>query len=163
MRFEATAGRIWKALGRDERRQAAAAFLQDPIPELYATALGAIVRARHMRPQAARAMAPEEQASALAAILDPGEPLAGSLLVGLHLSARRPLLAAFLDALGLPHEDGVMKDDADATALDAARVESAAQDLAKHFPKEQVATYFNVLLLQDPERWAALEKTQDWL
>ncbi len=163
MRFERTAGRIWKALSRDERRQAAAAFLEDPIPELYATALGAIARARHMRPQAARAMPPAEQAAALAGILDPGEPLAGSLLVGLHLSERRPLLGAFLEALGLPHEDGVMKDDADATALDPARVEAAARDLAERFPKQQVATYFNVLLLQDPERWTALEATQGWL
>jgi len=163
MRFEPTASRIWRGLPREERRQAAAAFMKEPIPELYASALGAIVRQRRMRPQAARAMPLEEQAAALAGILDPGEPLAGSLLVALHLAERRPLLAAFLDSLGLPHEDGVMKEEAEAVALDPARVDGAARQLAERFPREQVATYFNVLLLQDPERWSALEPTADWL
>lgn len=163
MRFEPTASRIWKSLAREDRRLAATAFLREPIPELYASALGAIVRQRRMRPQAARAMALEEQAAALAGILDPGEPLAGSLLVALHLAERRPMLGAFLDSLGLPHENGVMKEEADATARDAARIEEAARQLAERFPREQVATYFNVLLLQDPERWASLEKTDEWL
>jgi hypothetical protein len=163
MRFEATASRVWRGLSREDRRLAAAAFMEEPIPELFASALGAIVRQRHMRPQAARAMPVEEQAAAIAGILDPGEPLAGSLLVALHLAERRPLLGAFLDALGLVHEDGVMKEEADSAPLDPARVEAAARQLAERFPRDQVATYFNVLLLQDPERWSALEPTADWL
>lgn len=163
MRFETSAGRIWRALSRDERRLAAAAFMREPIPELYPAALGAIVRQRKMRPQAARAMSVEEQAAAVASVLDPGEPLAGALLVALHLAERRPLLAAFLESLGLPHEDGVMKEEADAATLDAARVEAAARALAERFPREQVACYFNVLLLQDPERWSALEAAAGWL
>ena len=93
MRFESTASRIWRKLPREERRLAATVFLREPIPELYASALAALVRARHLRPQVARAMAPDEQAGALSGILDPGEPLAGSLLVALHLGERRPLLA----------------------------------------------------------------------
>ncbi|HET7292638.1 MAG TPA: hypothetical protein VFM88_09445 [Vicinamibacteria bacterium] len=153
MRFEPTASRLWKRLPREERRLAAAAFLHEPVPELLASALSAIVRARHVRPQVARAMAPEEQAAALAGILDPGEALAGSLLVALHLGERRPLLAAFLDGLGLPHEDGVMKEEAEARTLEAAFVERTARELTGRFPAEQVELYFNVLLLQDPERW----------
>jgi hypothetical protein len=163
MRFEATASRIWKALSREDRRKAADAFLKEPIPELYAAALGAIVRVRRMRPQAARSLPLPEQAATLASLSDPGEALAGSLLVGLHLAERRPLLGAFLDALGLPHEDGVMKEEADATSVDAARVEAAARDLAERYPKDQVATYFNVLLLQDPERWEPLRKAEAFL
>jgi hypothetical protein len=161
MRFEPTASRVWKKLPREERRLAAAAFLRDPIPELHASALAAIVRARHVRPQVARAMAAEEQAGALSGILDPGETLAGSLLVALHLGERRPLLAAFLDALGIAHEDGVMKEEAEARELDAAAVEQAARALATSFPAEQVSLYFNVLLLQDPGRWAALGTIPD--
>jgi hypothetical protein len=163
MRFEPTASRIWRGLAREERRLAAAAFMKDPVPELYAAALGAIVRQRRMRPQAARAMPLDEQASALAGILDPGEPLAGSLLVALHLAERRPLLGAFLDAIGLPHEDGVMKEEADTKPLDPERVAAAARQLAERFPPEQVATYFSVLRLQDPERWSVLERAAEGL
>ena len=161
MRFEPSASRVWKKLPREERRLAAAAFLRDPNPALHATALAAIVRARRLRPQVARAMAPDAQAGALSGILDPGEPLAGSLLVALHLGERRPLLAAFLDAIGVPHEDGVMKEEAEGRPLEAATVEQAAREVKTRFPAEQVALYFNVLLLQDPERWAALEAMAD--
>ncbi len=161
MGFEPSASRVWRKLPREERLLAAAAFLRDPIPALHATALAAIVRARRLRPQVARAMAPDEQAGALSGILDPGEPLAGSLLVALHLGERRPLLASFLDALGVPHEDGVMKEEAEGLPLEAAKVEQAARELKTRFPAEQVALYFNVLLLQDPERWAALEAMAD--
>lgn len=154
--FEATASRVWKKLPRAERRLAAAAFLREPVPELLASVLAAIVRTRHVRPQVARAMVPEEQATALAGILDPGETLAGSLLVALHLAERRPLLAAFLDALGIPHENGVMKDGGEDQAPDPARVEQAARELEGRFPAAEVELYFNVLLLQDSERWGAL-------
>ena len=74
-------------------------------------ALAAVVKARHMRPQVARALPPEEQARALASVLDVGEPVASSLLVALHLGERRPMLATFLDAAGLPHENGLLKDE----------------------------------------------------
>jgi hypothetical protein len=161
MRFEPTASRVWKKLPREERRLAATTFLREPPPELYATALAAIVRARRVRPQVARAMSPDEQAGALSGILDPGEPLAGSLLVALHLGERRPLLAAFLDSLGVPHENGVMKDEAEGQVLEATTIDRAARELAARFPGEQVALYFNVLLLQDPERWAALQALAD--
>ncbi len=161
MRFEPTASRIWRRLAREERRQAAVAFLREPVPELYASALAAIVRARHVRPQVARAMSSEQQASALAGILDPGEPLAGSLLVALHLAERRPLLAAFLDSLGVPHESGVMKEEAEGQGLEAAAVERAARELVSSFPPEHVELYFGVLLLQDPERWAPLRALSD--
>jgi len=161
MRLDPSAIRAWRSLVPEERRLAADAFLREPPPELLASALAAIVRARHMRPQAVRAMAPEERAAALAAVRDPGEPLAGSLLVALHLAERRPLLGAFLDRLGLPHDDGVMADETGGP-LEATRVEEAARELVSRFPSEQVRTYFSVLLLQDPERWAPLRVVESW-
>jgi hypothetical protein len=118
-------------------------------------ALGAIVRARRMRPQAARTLAPEAQARILATVLDPGETLAASLLVALHLAERRPLLAAFLDALGVPHEDGIVKDEAEGPAVEASRVREGVHALSA-FPAPQVETYLNTLWLQDRERWAAI-------
>jgi len=116
-----------------------------------------------MRPQAARRLPPDAQARVLATVLEPGEPLAQGLLVSLHLGERRPLLAAFLDALGLPHEDGIMKEEADASppvSEDGARTAIAA--LAA-YPREQVLTYVNTLWLQDPERWQALARAPEWL
>ncbi len=70
---------------------------------------------------------------------------------------RRPLLAAFLDALGLPHEDGVLKEEADAAAPVTVEKAKAAIGGPRVLPAGEVRTYLNTLWLQDPERWAALE------
>lgn len=157
MPFQTTATRLWKSLTPDERLRASAAFFAEPPPELAGTAVGALVKARHLRPQAARSLPPDAQARILATVLDPGEPLAQGLLVGLHLAERRPLLGAFLDALRLPHEDGILKEEADAAPpVDEAVARAALRALASFSPDE-VRTYLNTLWLQDPERWQALE------
>jgi hypothetical protein len=157
MAFHPTATRLWKHLPPGERLAASTAFFAEPPPELAGSAIGALVKARNLRPQAARALAPDAQARILAATLDPGEPLAQGLLVALHLGHRRPLLGAFLDALSMPHEDGVLKEDADpAEPVSAGKARSALAALSS-FPAGQVRTYLNTLWLQDPERWRALE------
>jgi len=97
-----TATRVWKHLSPPDRLTAATAFFGEVPAELAGVALGALAKARHMRPQAARRLPPDAQARILATVLDPGEPLAQGLLVALHLADRRPILTAFLDALALP-------------------------------------------------------------
>jgi hypothetical protein len=163
MALQPTATRLWKNLPPEERLAAATAFFAEPPPELAGTALGALVKARHLRPQAARSLAPEAQARILATVLDPGEPLCQGLLVSLHLGRRRALLGAFLDALSLPHEDGVLKEEADAAAPITPENAKAAVSTLASFPASEVRTYLNTLWLQDPERWGALEGADDWL
>jgi hypothetical protein len=155
--FETTSTRLWKTLQREERLAAAAAFWNDAPAEVAGSALAAVIRARKLRPQVARTLAPEQRAQALASVLDPGETVAASLLVALHLSSRRPMLGAFLDGLGLPHENGLLKDEADAQATPSSEtLASAAAKLRQAFPEHEVQTYFNTLWLQDPERWTGL-------
>jgi len=163
MTLHPTATRIWKHLTPDERLISAKAFFHEPAPELAAAALGVIAKVRHMRPQAARSLAPEAQSRILASVLDPSEPLAQGLLVALHLADRRPLLAAFLDALAIPHDNGILAEEKEAAppiSPDQARQAIAA---VAAFPRTQVLTYVNTLLLQDPERWGALERAEEWL
>jgi hypothetical protein len=164
MTLHPTASRIWKHLTPDERLAAAKGFFAEPARELAAAALGVLANARNMRPQAARSLAPEAQARILASVLEPGEPLAQGLLVSLHLADRRALLAAFLDALAIPHDNGVLTEEegqaAPPLAPDKAR--QAIEALAS-FPRAQVLTYVNTLLLQDAERWAALEHAEEWI
>jgi hypothetical protein len=155
--FEKTATRLWKHLSPDERRAAATHFWEQPDAESAATAFAAIAKARRLRPQVARSLPVEERARALATILEPGEMLAASLLVALHLSERRPLLAAFLDAIGLRHEDGVLADEeAELPPLGEEPAAKAWDALLERFPEGQVRTYLNTLWLQDPDRWAVL-------
>jgi hypothetical protein len=155
--FETTAARLWKRLNPDERAAAAQAFWKEPPQELLSAAVGAVVKARRLRPQVARALPPEALARILASVHDPSEALAAGLLVGLHLGARRPLLVAFLDAVGLAHEDGLLKDEP--ASVGSVERESALRGrsaLLSAHPAEQVRAYFNTLWLQDPERWSVL-------
>ncbi|HXK11043.1 MAG TPA: hypothetical protein VMT70_15450 [Vicinamibacteria bacterium] len=161
MALEPTATRLWKHLPPEERLAAATAFFAEPAPELASAALGALVKARHLRPQAARALPADARSRILATVLDPGEPLAQGLLVSLHLAQRRPLLRAFLDALGLAHEDGILKDDA-AEPVPLEKARGAVAALAA-FPAGEVRTYLNTLFVQDKERWAVLEAADAWL
>jgi hypothetical protein len=155
-----TATRLWKHLPPQDRLAAATAFFGEVPAELAGPALGALAKARHMRPQAARRLPADAQARILSTVLDPGEPLAQGLLVALHLAARRPLLAAFLDALSLPHEDGVLKEEGEGPAVPIEQARAAVGALSA-FPREHVLTYLNTLWLQDRDRWAALESADD--
>lgn len=161
--LHATATRIWKHLPPEDRLAATTAFFKEMPTELAGIALGAVVKARRMRPQAARKLPPDAQARILASVLDPGEPLAQGLLVSLHLAERRPLLAAFLDALSLPHEGGLLKEEADQAPPPSEEAARNAIAALGAFPPAHVRTYVNTLLLQDPERWAALEHAGEWI
>jgi len=162
MPFEKTATRLWKRLTREERLTAAAAFWHEPPQEVAGAALAAIVKARHLRPQVARALDEEEKARSLASVLDPGETVASALLVALHLGERRPILAAFLDAAGLPHENGVLKEE-DSTPLSEDAARAGVRALLASYPRAHVETYLNTLWLQDPERWEPLTRSEGWL
>lgn len=162
MSLHTTASRLWKHLPPDERLAAAQAFFRETPAELAGLALGALAKARHMRPQAARKLPQDAQARILSTLLEPGEPLAQGLLVALHLAQRRPLLGAFLDALALPHEDGVLKEEADALPPVTAEQARTAFAALAGFPPGHVRTYLNTLWLQDPERWKGLAGAADW-
>ncbi|HET8648179.1 MAG TPA: hypothetical protein VFO85_21965 [Vicinamibacteria bacterium] len=160
--MEQTATRLWKRLGREERLAAARHFFAQPPSELLGSAVAALVKARHLRPQVARALPPDEQARALAAVADPGESLAAGLVVALHLGERRGLLKAFLDAAGLPHEEGLLTEADDGAPLAEDRARAGVAALRAAFPREQVDVYLNALWLQDPDRWRVLERSGDW-
>ncbi len=158
MTFVTTAGRLWKRLTPAEQLAASVHFWRETPEDVAGAAFAAMARARRMRPQAARALKADERARVMATLAEPGETVAAALLVALHLGERRPLLAAFLDALGLPHEDGILKEEASqAPPPTADQTSAAVQKLLERFDPQEVATYLNTLWLQDPDHWRALE------
>ena len=163
MPFDMSAARIWRRLGRDERVAAARHFWNDPASEAVGLADAAIIKVLHVRPQAVRTLGAERKTSALASVTDPNELLAASLLVALHLGERRALLAAFLDATGLPHDDGLLAEDASAQPVPEETARRGVAAVLAAFPPEQVRTYLNTLWLQDHDRWEALERAADSL
>jgi hypothetical protein len=64
------------------------------------------------------------------------------------------MMGAFLDALGIGHEDGVIQEDE--VKPDAAKIGPASDQIAKDYAAEDVSLYLNTLLCQDPATWGEL-------
>ena len=75
-------------------------------------------------------------------------------LISYHLATQRPMMGVFLDALGIAHEDGLIKEDN--VTPDTSKLAPAASQLTQQFPSADVALYLNTLLCQDPETWGGL-------
>ena len=115
-----------------------------------------IMHAMRFREAAVRQLPVERRAQYLAKSVRPGDSLAGSLLLALHLEERRPMLAAFLDALGIPHEDGLITEGHDPEPPTPEKLAGAAKALAKSFPAADVELYLGALYVLDRETWAGL-------
>ena len=151
-----TPSRLWKRMTPDQRQHAARAFWRDESTaddQLQAVLL--ISQQKKFRPKTVVALDEDRKARHLASLPHLPDTLAARALVVYHLAEQRPMMSAFLDALGIAHEEGLIKDNT--VAPDPAKIEAAAAALAKQFPMADVSLYLNTLLCQDPETWGGLE------
>ena len=65
------------------------------------------------------------------------------------------MLGAFLDALGIAHDNGVLNAE-EVKPPASEKLQEAAAALQAQFPKDDVELYFLTLLVQDPETWGGL-------
>lgn len=164
MPFEPNVVRLWRALPREARLEAAHSFWERPTEEAAVAAAQEIVKILRVRPQAFHKVPLDQRVRAVAGLAAPPDTLAEALLISLHVDARRDLLVAFLDALAIPHEEGMIDDESDDFDPPAAEaVRAALPALLERFPAAQIAVYWNALWLQDGERWAALAEVVDEL
>jgi hypothetical protein len=157
MPFEPTSLKLWRTLAREDRVAAARAFWQRPPQEAGAAAAQEIVKILRVRPQAFHKVPLDQRVSALAGLAHPPEHLADALLVALHVGARRSLLVDFLDRMSIPHEEGLISDEAEWPAITESAAQEALAALTLRHTPQAVRVYWNALWLQDPTRWAALE------
>jgi hypothetical protein len=147
---------LWKRLAADRRRVAADAFWRDEnAASEQADALAAIAQRIRFRLKSVYAMPLEKKVQQLLALPVVSETVAARLLVAYHLEQQRPMMARFLDALGIAHEEGLIADES-LTAPTPDRLRAAAETLAESFPPDDVSLYFSTLLWQDPETWGGL-------
>ena len=149
---------LWKAMTEAQRRAAAEAFWADDESVAEQTEVMLLLAKKlNFRYKSVQAMAPERKAAHLLKFPQLSEQVAARLLVTYHLATQRTMMGAFLDGLGITHEDGLIAED-DVPKPDPARLEASATALAKAHPPEDVRLYFSTLLMQDPETWAGLDK-----
>jgi hypothetical protein len=139
----------------EQRLQAARAFWRDEdAADDQIQAVLLISQQKKFRPKTVVSLDDDRKARHLATMASLPDSLAARALVLYHLAEQREMMGAFLDALGIQHEEGLIKDDN--VKPDAAKVKPAVEAISGRFPAENVSLYLQTLLCQDPETWQGL-------
>jgi len=150
---------LWKRLSSDRKLRAAEAFWADSEAATeQAEAVLLIAQRIKFRAKSVLAMPRERKARYLVGLGAVSEMLAARLLVAYHLAHQRGMMGAFLDALGIAHDNGLIADE-DLQAPAAERLQTAVQAIAAAHPAEDVALYLSTLVWQDPDTWGGLADT----
>jgi hypothetical protein len=148
--------KIWKQLSAERRRTAAELFWTDEqSTEQQAEAVAAIAGHMKFRMKSVLALPAEKRIRYLTSLPNVSDSIASRALVNYHLDRQRPMMSAFLDALGIAHEHGLITEES-VTRPDAERLRAAASELSSKYPAEDVSLYFATLVSQDPDTWGEL-------
>ena len=148
--------KLWRRMPLERRVDAAGLFWDDEhSADQQMEAVAAIATHMKFRPRSVVTLAPEKRAKYLAQLPTVTDAIAARALVNYHLERQRPMMAAFLDLLGITHDNGLISDE-NLAKPDAEKVTQAAKDLATKYPAEDVALYLSTLVSQDPETWEPL-------
>jgi hypothetical protein len=144
----------------EQRLGAARAFWQaEEAADDQVQAVLLIAQHKKFRPKTVMALDEERRAKHLASFPSIPETMAARALIVYHLAAQRPMMGAFLDALGIAHEEGVIQ--ADDVKPDADKLAPSVEQIAGVYPQTDVALYLNTLLCQDPDTWGGLRSILD--
>jgi hypothetical protein len=140
-----------------ERRLTAAELFwaDEQSAEQQIEAIAAIAAHMKFRTKTLFNLSPEKKSKYLATLPNVSDSVAARALVNYHLERQRPMMGAFLDGLGITHEDGLINEE-NAAKPDPEKLKTAAADLATKYPVEDVSLYFCTLVSQDPDTWGGL-------
>ena len=147
---------LWKQLNADKKRQAADAFWHDEhAANEQAEAVNLIAQRIKFRLKSVIAMPVEKKTQYLLSMPAVSEMIAARMLVAFHLQHQRAMMGAFLDALGIRHEEGIIAEDEVAPPT-ADALKQAAKTIAASYPSDDVSLYLATLVWQDPDTWGPL-------
>ncbi len=151
-----TARSIWNSLPRDRRARLALSLWEDErlSREERLSVLAPWLAVRGMRPAFLERLPRERRAEQMALGGLP-EETASQVLTSWHLVHQRPMLARFLDLLGISHEDGLIQEDVEEPPSAETLAEAVAK-LREEFPAEDVDLYLKTLYSSDAVTWAGL-------
>jgi hypothetical protein len=151
---------IWKAMSPATRRAAAEAFWRDEdSPEIEAQHVEALVTLSQrlkFRPKSLQQLPVDRLAQHLAQLADVPDTIVTRALIAHHFTSQRPLMAAFLDALGIGHEEGLIsQEDVPPPTTEALTRAVGAVNAA--FPAADVDLYLRTLVALDGGTWEKLD------
>src|SRR6266550_7068726 len=123
-----TPARLWKQLTLEQRQRAARAFWEDPdATDDQVQAAMLIAQQKKFRPKTVIGLDVDRKAKHLATLGSMPEQIAARALIVYHLAEQRPMMGAFLDALGVAHENGLIQDEE--VKPDATKIAPAAAQI----------------------------------
>jgi hypothetical protein len=147
---------VWDLMTDDEKKQAAAALWANADRESRMAVEMVVAKEMKFRPQSVRKLSAERVAPRLARIAaEMPETAFFQFLFHYHMAEGRELMVEYLDAVGLPHEDGVLDlpEDAEPPTEDAA-AGPAKELIAKH--GREALVYLGTLAVADADFWAGM-------
>ncbi len=154
---------VWDLMTDDEKKQAAAALWDNADRESRMAVEMVVAKEMKFRPQSVRKLSAERVAPRLARLAaDMPETAFFQFLFHFHMAEGRELMVEYLDAVGLPHDEGVLDLPEDAEAPTAEAAEGPARDLvAKH--GREALVYLGTLAVADAEFWdGMLPVLEEW-
>jgi hypothetical protein len=147
---------LWKQLNAEKKRQAADAFWHDEhAANEQAEAVNLIAQRIKFRLKSVIAMPVDKKTQYLLSMPAVSEMIAARMLVAFHLQHQRAMMGAFLDALGIKHEEGIIAEE-EVTPPTADALQQAARTIASSYPAEDVSLYLSTLVWQDADTCGAL-------
>jgi hypothetical protein len=133
------------------------AYAYESDKPLYRATLTAVAQARKLRPIfLERQPRTQRHATMLTTLSRPAlDPVTGNLIRTWLLKKYNSMLGDFLDALGLPHKEGVVENLP--ASMDDAKLGAAVETLLSKYPPEVVAIYLNAFNEMNEVEWPNLK------
>ncbi len=144
--------RLWRALPPEWKLRGMEAALtagREGSPELRRALVDELARVGGFRPQSLSAMSPGEVARWAARMSGRALPVPELFFRAALVQGFAPILSAYLDSLGIPHENGVVRGDPPPPSPHQAR--EAADELFRRFDGDDVAAYLVALVCLQSE------------
>ena len=140
-----------------ERRTAAAELFwsDEQSAEQQVEACATIATQMKFRAKSVLSLPVDKKTKYLVGLPQVSDAVAARALVNYHLGLKRPMMGDFLDALGVAHEEGLIKDET-VVKPDSEKLRAAVDQVAAKYPADDVALYFATLVSQDPDTWGEL-------
>ncbi|MGH2604586.1 MAG: hypothetical protein ACRDJ9_35000, partial [Dehalococcoidia bacterium] len=128
-------------------------------PDMYRQAVAAAAGAFRLRPEVLRQQPAARQAATIRRALTQvdQQDLGAHLLIEWLTKSQKPMLAQFLDDLGIAHEDGTVKEGV-GPEPDEDRLAAAIEHLRTTFPPEHVQIYLSAFFVITADDWERLSR-----
>jgi hypothetical protein len=148
---------LWKELPAEKRLVAAEAFWNDEHGmEQQVEVIVTLARKLNFRPKSLSSLPLARRTKMLAGMNDVSDAVASRALIAYHMAAERPMMSAFLDSLGIAHDNGLITEE-DVAAPDKDALARGVGAIKAAFPADAVRVYLHTLVLLDGDTWAGLD------